>query len=189
MTLPYRYSLTAAALLAASVAANATPPASPPAGATDMQQAVPVITVHEGEAVETRLGTLSVVDHPTGMRTLGLNGMPLFDELDADLLGFYALIRTPSHDVVLAWADCSGSSCGTPTYYLVELHEEEGASLLTADGFVGGEVTNPTDENMRPTLRVQADGGVLIETVGNEKARFVYREGAISAVPNPARMD
>jgi hypothetical protein len=177
MTLPYRYCFTVAALLAASVAANATPPALPPAVATGMQQALPVITVQEGEEVETRLGTLSVVDHPTGMRTLGLNGMPLFDELDADLLGFHALIRMPSHDMVLAWADCSGSSCGTPTYYLVELHEEEGASLLTADGFAGGEVANPTDENMRPTLRVQADGGVLIETVGDEKARFFIARG------------
>lgn len=40
---------------------------------------------------------------------------------------------------------------------------------------------------MRPKLRLQADGGVLIETVGDEPARFVYREGAISAVPNAAQ--
>ena len=181
MATPYRY-VFATLLMAAAFApaASATQAATPAPAAAPAPP--PVVETLDSDEVVTRFGTLTVVDHPTGMRTLALDGKVLFDELDNDLLGFYALIRAPHHDTVLAWADCSGSSCGYPMYYLIELSHEHAPWLLTADGFMGGDVAEPTEDNLTPTLSVQADGSVLIATAGDAPEHFVYRDGAVTAV-------
>lgn len=141
-------------------------------------QAVSIQQLEAQDAVVTRFGTVAVTggDSP---RELALDGNTAILGLDADLIGLVALIRWPDRDAVMVWRDCSGSSCGWPSYRILELQAGAPPRWLEDGYFSAGDVSDPASDAGTPLLQVQGDGSVRIGTAGDERGWFAYRPGQL----------
>ena len=133
------------------------------------------------EAV-TRFGTVALLrSEDEGVTYLTIDGNPDTVPLDFDHMGLIALVRWPDRDAVMFESDCSGSSCGLPTYWLLELREGAAPQLLdTGDlPFMATDMHSASEEIMSPVLSVQVDGSVRIGSAGDVRNWFVYRPGRV----------
>jgi hypothetical protein len=132
------------------------------------------------DSVSTRYGTVALLrSEDEGLTYLIIDGKPETVPLDFDHMALIALVRWADRDGVLLESDCSGSSCGWPTYRLLELKAGSAPQLLQDDAFMATDMASGRDEAMSPVLSMQGDGSVLIGTAGDERAWFVYRPGQL----------
>lgn len=161
-----------------TAAAAAGEEAAKGAAAQVSAQVVGVTPLDGWAAVATRFGTVAVTGEDSP-RELALDGNTALLGLDADLIGLVALIRWPDRDAVMVWRDCSGSSCGWPSYRILELQAGAPPRWLEDDYFSAGDVSDPASDAGTPLLQVQGDGSVRIGTAGDERGWFVYRPGQL----------
>ena len=142
-----------------------------------------VVRLLDGQAsVDTRFGTVGVLrNEDEGISYLTYNGDAGALGVEMDHVSLIAQVRWADRDAVMFQTDCSGSSCGWPSYGLLELRAGATPQLLHADdiGFMACDMHSGRDEAMSPQLSVQGDGSVLIGTAGDERAWFVYRPGQL----------
>ena len=143
-------------------------------------QVVGVTPLDGADSISTRYGTVALLrSEDEGLTYLIVDGKPETVPLDFDHMALIALVRWPDRDAVLFESDCSGSSCGWPTYRLLELKAGSAPQLLQDDAFLAADMNSGTDAAMSPVLEVQADGSVRIGTAGDERGWFVYRPGQL----------